>query len=113
MNKFNLITISYYPYFSHKNTTVCYGDADAEYMPFIVTLNVDSIMSIADKPRTLKVYKSYKDAGTDACVSKNLHLLTTNAGVGRGINGVDFKDYFITEKSYQKLMDVLNPVQCI
>ena len=109
MSKF--VTINYYPHFSYNNTTVCYGDED--YLtPFKTTLNIDSIMSIADKPRTLNVYKSYKAKGTSLYTDMNVHLLETNAGIGCGINGIDFKFYFITEESYSKLMSLLDPVQC-
>ena len=109
MSKF--VTISYYPHFLYNNITVCYGDED--YLtPFKTTLNIDSIMSIADKPRTLDVYNSYKAKGTSMYNHMNLHLIETNAGIGRGLNGIDFMFYFITEESYRKLMSVLDPVQC-
>jgi len=110
MSKF--VTINYYPCFSQRNTTACYGDGDID-KPFKTTLNIDSIMSIGDNPRTLNTYKSYEDSDRGEYAPKNVHLLNTNAGVGLGLNGVDFKCYFITEESYSRLIAALDPVQCI
>ena len=110
MSKF--VTLNYYPGFVYDGMTRCYGDGD--YLkPFKITLNIDSIMSIADKPRTLIVYMRYEDKGTSAYANMDVHLLTTNAGVGYGLNGVDFKSYYITKESYRKLMSVLDPFQCV
>ena len=110
MSKF--VTINYYPYFSQRNTTTCYGDGDID-KPFTITLNIDSIMSIGDKPRSLNTYMSYKDRDSGEYALKNVHLLNTNAGVGLGLNGVDFKSYFITEESYRKLIVALDPLPCV
>ena len=110
MRKF--VTISYYPYSSKNGTTALYCDGTAD-TPFKVTLNVDSIMSIFNKPRQLNTYASYDEllrGNVQVSKSKDGYLLETNAGVGRGINGVDFKFYFITEESYNKLMDILDQI---
>ena len=108
MSKF--VTVSYYPYSSKNGTPALYGDGTSD-TPFKVTLNVDSIMSIFSKSRQLNTYNSYDELlGGNIHISKNVYLLETNAGVGRGINGVDFKIYFITEESYNKLMAILDPI---
>lgn len=108
MSKF--VTINYYPHFLFNKTIVCYGDGDLK--PFKITLNVNSIMSIANKPCDYSVYMSYSFRGTDCYRRMSVHLLNTNAAVGLGLNDVDFKSYYITEESYRKLMSVLDPVQC-
>ena len=108
MSKF--VTVSYYPYSSKDDATALYGDGTAD-TAFKVTLNADSIMSIFNKPRQFNTYNSYDDLRRgNISVPKNVYLLETNAGVGRGINGVDFKFYFITEESYNKLMDILDSI---
>lgn len=106
------VTLNHYPGFVYDGMIRCYGDGD--YLkPFKITLNIDSIMSIDDKPHTLIVYMKYEDKGTSAYTHMvDVHLLTTNANASCGLNSVDFKSYYITKESYSKLMKVLDPFQC-
>lgn len=107
MSKF--VTVSYYPYYVTKDTTILYGNGSAE-TPFRITLNIDSIMSINREPRSLNTYDSYELRLSSNSVLKDVYLLETNAGVGRGINGVDFRTYFLTKESYIHLIDFLDPI---
>jgi len=110
MSKF--VTLNYYPsFYSTVNTTMCYGNGDIN-KPFTITLNIDSITSVADKPCALHTFKSYEDRNSGTWSYMDVHQLETNAGVGRGINGVDFRFYYITDESYHKLIAVLDPFQC-
>jgi len=110
MSKF--VTLNYYRQcYSKDNTSVCYGDGSI-YKPFTITLNIDSIMSIADKPCVQSIFKSYEDRNSSEHSYMNVYGLGTNAGVGLGLNGVDFKFYYITKESYHKLITALDPIQC-
>ena len=107
MSKF--VTISYYPYYVMTDATILYGNGSAE-TPFRITLNIDSIMSINREPRSLNTYDSYELRLSGNSVLKDVYLLETNAGVGRGINGVVFRTYFLTKESYIHLIDFLDPI---
>jgi hypothetical protein len=44
-------------------------------------------------------YRSYK-----AVKSAKMAFIRTTISIGRGINGVDFKGFWVTDKTYKKLM---------
>ena len=50
-------------------------------------------------------YRSYK-----AVKSAKMARITTTISVGRGINGVDFKGFWVTDETYKKLMGLFEIV---
>ena len=58
-------------------------------------VNVELIASISPTPI---------EGNLGGDVTKNLHYVKTMIPTGRGINGVDYSSYYVTEESYQKLV---------
>lgn len=59
-------------------------------------VNIELIASVSPKPL------EGRDEGYGI---KNLHYVKTMIPNGRGINGVDYLGYYVTEETYQKIIE--------
>jgi len=67
------------------------------------TIDPETIVQIEDVvENTLEAKSGYQDY--KVLKSAKMALVRTTIAIGRGINGVDYKAFWVTEKTYKKLM---------
>ena len=78
--------------------------------PSSCLIDVDAIQAIDDVPTTNEVYNHDSRYSSDKHVPTKMYFVRTSIGVGRGINGVDFKSFWVTEDTYKKLLTMVEVI---
>ena len=104
-----MIRIEYFPYSYVSGNNMKFNLAEGN-VPASVFIDIDTITTLATEPKTNDVYDYGAEWKYGPHVPKKMYPVGTNIGVGLGLNGIDFKKFWVTEETYNKLLSLIEIV---
>ena len=104
-----MIRIEYFPYSYVSGNNMKFSLAEGN-VPASTFIDIDTITTVATEPKTNDVYDYGAEWKYGCHVPKKMYPVGTNIGVGLGLNGIDFKKFWVTEETYNKLLSLIEIV---
>ena len=73
--------------------------------PATTLIDPTTIVSMDDTPSTRTVFKYNAQSWDKVGEPTEMYFVQTTIGVGCGINGVDFKGFWVTKKTYENILE--------
>ena len=104
-----MIRIEYFPHSYVSGNNMKFSLAEGN-VPASVLIDIDTIVTVATEPKTNDVYDYGAEWKYGNHSPRKMYLVGTNIGVGLGLNGLDFKKFWVTEETYNKLLSLIETV---